>query len=411
MLSFLSLSAVVAATGMATFHGKEVRHSRRIDSLEINVHVNGIRGKSTVTRMIGGVLREAGKTTIAKTTGTFACVIDSDGGEHPIRRTGPANINEQYRFLAEWLDGTEALVVECMAVKPKYQALCQDVILRSPVTVLTNVRLDHQEDMGDTLEEIAASLCTTVPQNGLVITGERDPKLVRIIRRHCEARNSRLVVAQESELSRSLCTEFDYRQFEENVAVVLAVAEALGINAETAARGMLAAAPDPGTTRIAHVRDVQDGPFYWVPMFAVNDWESTTRVFHDVVDADLPSCRKVVALNNRADRTDRAAMFVDLVAQDLASDIDRVVLYGEIQDAVRQKLLNAGVDDGMIVTTSDLDGEQGVDGRDLVKRARAGFEGQDVAIFGMVNIHTDHVTAMERYIGALAPERSDATAA
>lgn len=411
MLSFLSLSAAAAAAGMATFHRKEVRHSRRMENLDINVHVNGIRGKSTVTRMIGGVLREAGKTTVAKTTGTFACVIDSDGGEHPIRRTGPANINEQYRFLAEWLDGTEALVVECMAVKPKYQALCQDVILRSPITVLTNVRLDHQEDMGDTLEEIAASLCTTVPQNGLVITGERDPKLVRIIRRHCEARNSRLVVAQESELSRSLCTEFDYRQFEENVAVVLAVAEALGISAETAARGMLAAAPDPGTTRIAHVRDVQDGPFYWVPMFAVNDWESTTRVFHDVVDEDLPSCRKVVALNNRADRTDRAAMFVDLVAQDLASDIDRVVLYGEIQDAVRQKLLNAGVDDGMIVTTSDLDGEQGVDGRDLVTRARAGFEGEDVAIFGMVNIHTDHVTAMERYVGALAAENLEAVAA
>ncbi|MEY8566458.1 poly-gamma-glutamate synthase PgsB [Corynebacteriaceae bacterium 7-707] len=292
MLSFLSLSAAAAAAGMATFHRKEVRHSRRMENLDINVHVNGIRGKSTVTRMIGGVLREAGKTTVAKTTGTFACVIDSDGGEHPIRRTGPANINEQYRFLAEWLDGTEALVVECMAVKPKYQALCQDVILRSPITVLTNVRLDHQEDMGDTLEEIAASLCTTVPQNGLVITGERDPKLVRIIRRHCEARNSRLIVAQESELSRSLCTEFDYRQFEENVAVVLAVAEALGISAETAARGMLAAAPDPGTTRIAHVRDVQDGPFYWVPMFAVNDWESTTRVFHDVVDEDLrPAAR------------------------------------------------------------------------------------------------------------------------
>ncbi|MDN6259487.1 MAG: poly-gamma-glutamate synthase PgsB, partial [Corynebacterium sp.] len=183
-----------------------------MDSLDINVHVNGIRGKSTVTRMIGGVLREAGKTTISKTTGTYACVIDSQAGEHPIKRTGPANINEQYRFLAEWIDGAddpvEALVVECMAVKPKYQSLCQDVILRSPITVLTNVRLDHQEDMGDTLEEIAASLCSTVPQGGLVITGERDPKLVRLIRRHCEDRGSRLIVAQESELSRSRCSRF-----------------------------------------------------------------------------------------------------------------------------------------------------------------------------------------------------------
>ncbi|WP_301443694.1 poly-gamma-glutamate synthase PgsB [Corynebacterium sp.] len=415
MLAFLSLSALTATTGIAAFHRKEVRHRRRMDSLDINVHVNGIRGKSTVTRMIGGVLREAGKTTISKTTGTYACVIDSQAGEHPIKRTGPANINEQYRFLAEWIDGAddpvEALVVECMAVKPKYQSLCQDVILRSPITVLTNVRLDHQEDMGDTLEEIAASLCSTVPQGGLVITGERDPKLVRLIRRHCEDRGSRLIVAQESELSRSLCSRFDYRQFEENVAVALAVAEALGIDADVAARGMISAEPDPGTTRIAHVRDVSTGPFYWVPMFAVNDWESTTRVFHDVLDEDLPPCRRVVALNNRADRTDRAAMFVDLVATDLAGDVDRVVLYGEIQDVVRQKLLNAGVPDEKIVTTSDLDGEQGADGRDLVARARAGFEGEDVAIFGMVNIHTEHVTAMERYVGALAEEHIEAVAA
>lgn len=380
-----------------------------MDQLSINVHVNGIRGKSTVTRMIGGVIREAGETTISKTTGTFACVIDREAGEHPIRRTGPANINEQYRFLEEWLDDTthpvEALVVECMAVKPKYQALCQDVILRSPITVITNVRLDHQAEMGNTLEEIADSLCSTVPRGGLVITGERDPQLVEVIRNNCEQRGARLVVAQESELSRALCSKFDYRQFEENVAVALAVAEELDISPEVAARGMLSAAPDPGTTRISRVNDVHNGPFYWIPMFAVNDWESAVRVFQDVVQDDLPPCRKVVALNNRADRTDRAAMFVDLVAQDLASDIDRVVLYGEIQDVVRQKLLTAGIDDDMIVTTKDLDGEHGVDGRDLVGRARAGFEGEDVAIFGMVNIHTDHVIALERYVGALTGEK------
>ncbi|HIW90564.1 MAG TPA: poly-gamma-glutamate synthase PgsB [Candidatus Corynebacterium avicola] len=416
MLSFLALSATTAAVGMTAFHRKEVHHRRRMDALDINVHINGIRGKSTVTRMIGGVLREAGRTTISKTTGTFACVIDPKAGEHPIKRTGPANINEQYRFLAEWLDGAddpvEALVVECMAVKPKYQSICQDVILRSPISVITNVRLDHQEDMGDTLEEIAASLCNTVPDHGVVVTGERDPKLVEIIREKCEERGSRLVVAEESELSRSLCSKFDYRQFEENVAVALSVAEVLGIEPEVAARGMVRAEPDPGTTKIAHVRDVDHGAFYWVPMFAVNDWESTTHVFNSVADEDLPDdCRKVVALNNRSDRTDRAAMFVDLVAEELTESIDKVVLYGEIQEVVQQKLVAAGVDEDLIATTHDLDDEQGASGRELVQRAREGFDNEDVAIFGMVNIHTDHVIAMERYVDALAEESIEAPVA
>lgn len=395
---------------MSVFHSKERRHRRRMNDLDINVHVNGIRGKSTVTRMIGGVLREAGHTSIAKTTGTFACVIDPEAGEHPIRRTGPANINEQYRFLADWLDGAEdpvkALVVECMAVKPKYQDLCQNVILRSPLTVITNVRLDHQEDMGDTLPEIAASLCNTVPDHGVVVTGERNPEIVEVIREHCDRRGSRLIVAEETDLSRRLCGDFDYRQFEENVAVVLTVAEVLGIEEETAVRGMLRAEPDPGTTKITRVRDVTDGPFYWVPMFAVNDWESTTRVFRDVVAEDLPAdCRRVVAMNNRADRTDRAAMFVDVIAQDLVDEIDAVVLYGELQEVVSQRLIAAGVPEHKVKTTYDLDGDQVASGRDLVARAREGFEGEDVAIFGMVNIHTEHVVAMQRYVGALAEEK------
>ncbi|MEJ6550226.1 poly-gamma-glutamate synthase PgsB [Corynebacterium sp. USCH3] len=405
MLSSLALSTATAAVGMAAFRRKEVRHRRRMGDLSVNVHVNGIRGKSTVTRMLGGVLRESGVSTIAKTTGTYACVIDPDAGEHPILRTGPADIAEQYRFLAEWLDGgVEALVVECMAVKPRYQALCQDVILRSPVSVITNVRLDHQDEMGHTLGDITRSLCNTVPTGGVLVTGERDPELLAIMREHCGRRGSRLVVAEENARSRNLVSLFPYRQFEENVAVVLAVAGELGIDEATAVRGMLTAAPDPGTTRVTRVGDGRTAPFYWVPMFAVNDWESTVRIFHDVT-AELPTCRRVVALNNRSDRTDRAAMFVDLVARELIDEVDRIVLFGDIQEVVRQKLLGAGVPAGMIALTQDIE-----DGQALVDRARAGFDGE-VAIFGMVNIHTDHVTAMEGYVSSLVEQDREVAAA
>lgn len=402
MLAFMSLAGATAAGSMAYFSRNEREHRRRMDTLDINVHVNGIRGKSTITRMIGGVFREAGKSSIAKTTGTYACVIDRDGGEHPIVRTGPANISEQYKFLKETLDGTvEALVVECMAVKPKYQAICQDNILRSPITVITNVRLDHQEEMGETVEEIAASLCATVPQSGIVITGEREPSVLKVIQEHCDARGSRLIVAEETELSRSLVERFDYHQFEENIAVVLAVAEVLGIDEDTAIRGMIMAKPDPGTTVITPVRTPAGQNVNWVPMFAVNDWESTTKVFRSVRETSLPKDSKVVvALNNRSDRTDRASMFIDLVANDLRGEFDRVVLYGDIQQVVQQKLVQEGFPEDMIVTTTDL---EEADGAALLDRAVDGFE-DDVAVFGMVNIHTAHVGAMQGHVDALISE-------
>ncbi|AWB83755.1 poly-gamma-glutamate synthase PgsB [Corynebacterium liangguodongii] len=400
MLTFLAAAGASAAIAMEGFRRRENRHTQTLHSLDVNVHVNGIRGKSTVTRMIGGVLRAAGYSAIAKTTGTYACVIDQAGGEHAIARSGPANINEQYDILKQWVTPEiTAAVFECMAVKPKYQTLCQDVILRSPICVITNVRLDHQEDMGDTVEEIAASLCSTVPDHGFVVTGERNPDLVAILQEHCDAKGARLVVAEESALSRSLVDKFDYQQFEENVAVVLAVADLLGIDPETATRGMLAAAPDPGTTRVTRIADPEAPDLYWVPMFAINDWESTVRVFDDVKQGLPDDCHHVIALNNRADRTDRAAMFVDLVCEELLDSSDLIVLYGEIQEVVQKKLLDLGVPDDKIVTTLEADDS---DGRELVNAARMRFEpDENVAVYGMVNIHTEAVGAMERYITAL----------
>src|SRR6476661_769596 len=71
------------------------RHQRRLDQLQVRVHVNGIRGKSTVTRLVGGVLREGGFVTVGKTTGSAARVITPSGAEMPIHRRGAPTINEQ----------------------------------------------------------------------------------------------------------------------------------------------------------------------------------------------------------------------------------------------------------------------------------------------------------------------------
>ena len=45
------------------------RTGGEFDELQWRVHVNGIRGKSTVTRIIAGMMREAGLVTMAKSTG------------------------------------------------------------------------------------------------------------------------------------------------------------------------------------------------------------------------------------------------------------------------------------------------------------------------------------------------------
>lgn len=401
MFIFFLLS-LLAVIGFAVFfHQREKDHNARLNRLDVNVHVNGIRGKSTVTRMLGGVMRAAGVPSIAKTTGTYACVIDPDADEHPIRRTGPANIGEQFNFLRKWISPeVRGLVTECMAVKPRYQLICQRDILKSPVSVITNVRLDHQEEMGDTLEEIARSLSNTIPVRGIVVTGERDPELRRVIEEEAIKRESTVVFADPSELSQSMVKKFNYHQFEENVAVALAVADVLGIDRETACEGMLSAKPDPGTITVTEAALSSGHQLYWIPMFAINDWESTVKVFRSVVKDTLPAdAGIIVALNNREDRTDRAKMFLELVANELRDEVDRIVLYGELQDAVYQMLLDEGFPEEDIIRTNDMD--ETTSGRELVNRAVEGLDYDKVAMFGMVNIHTEQVTHMRRYVNAL----------
>ena len=80
---------------LARWRAEFTAHRRRVESLQWRIHVNGIRGKSTVTRIIAGMLREAGYVTIAKSTGTFAAVINRDGVDEPIDRRGPPTILEQ----------------------------------------------------------------------------------------------------------------------------------------------------------------------------------------------------------------------------------------------------------------------------------------------------------------------------
>ena len=72
-----------------------VFHRRRLSRIPIRVHVNGTRGKTSVTRLIAAGIREAGIRCVAKTTGTVPRFILPNGREVPVYRPGGANVIEQ----------------------------------------------------------------------------------------------------------------------------------------------------------------------------------------------------------------------------------------------------------------------------------------------------------------------------
>ena len=174
--------------------GERLLRDRALRAVPVRVHVNGTRGKSTVTRLVSAALRAHGVPTLAKVTGTEARLVLPDGSEEPLRRRGRPNVREQLTLLrrARRL-GARAVVAECMAIRPDLQAATEDDMLRSTVGVVTNVRTDHTEVMGRDLASIAAALSATVPRGGVLVLGE--PAFAEVFEARALERGSRVVVA------------------------------------------------------------------------------------------------------------------------------------------------------------------------------------------------------------------------
>jgi len=126
-------------------------HQRVLATIPLRIHVNGTRGKSSVTRLIAAGLRAGGLRTFAKTTGTAPRVIDMEGKDRIIHRLRLPSIGEQVRLMSFFSkEKPDAMVMECMAVQPQYQWIAEHQMIQSQIGVITNTRPDHLEEMGPT---------------------------------------------------------------------------------------------------------------------------------------------------------------------------------------------------------------------------------------------------------------------
>jgi len=325
------------------------RHSRNVAAIPIRVHVNGTRGKSSVTRLIAAGLRAGGVNTIAKTTGTLPRVIFEDGTEASIERIVYANIIEQkyvFRFAAS--RKPQAIVMECMAVNPVYQWVTERFFVKSTVSVMTNVRMDHIDQMGTTIDQIARSLSNTIPENGVFFTAEHEQ--LPILRQVADKRATKVVETFGNAVTDDEIRGFSYIEHHDNVALSLAVCAHLGVDRAVALKGMQAAIPDPGALRKYRVEDKGKAvEFYNV--FAANDPDSTRMIWH-MITGTLHGQQKMVMLNTRADRFFRSEQLLE-VCQDL--DYDYVALTGERTTQLGQIARDMGFPKEKLLVIGEID--------------------------------------------------------
>lgn len=313
IIFLIALIALLITAGFIEYYN----HLQSLKKLPIRIHVNGARGKSSVTRLIAAGLRAGGLNTIAKVTGSAPRIINEQGKDLVIHRLRSASIGEQVKLLRNFAKKKlDAVVIECMAVQPQYQWVAEHKMIQSTIGVITNVRPDHIDEMGSTMDDIAYSLSNTIPFNGSMITSESEN--VGPIRTVSEERNTKLNIVDSSDISDSYMMRFPYLEHAENVAIALQVCKDAGVKSDVALEGMLKASPDPGALVIWELQ--MKKKHHFVSAFAANDPKSTLQIWKLLYNR-IQNNKICIFLNTRSDRMYRTKQLLQLVIRDINPDM------------------------------------------------------------------------------------------
>jgi poly-gamma-glutamate synthase PgsB/CapB len=321
------------------------------------IHVNGTRGKSTVTRMIHAMLRQQGMEVFGKTTGSAARLLLPDGTEKPVLRFGPANIREQRnvmilsaftkKYTSEKLQG-RALVFECNAVQEELQYISMKW-LKPDITVITNVREDHVQELGSA-EQAARIFAAAVPQNAALVTSEGG--FMNVWQAAAKQKNLQLRYVDPLEAGDCM--------FPENTACVLGIADWLNIARPDAVALIAGHKPDAGAFAFYAWKE-GSRPVFFADARAANDIESTNRLSAAALQISKPytgnaNVKRILLLVNREDRPDRTELFLRyLIMQHKKLCFDSYLCLGHAPLSFRNTMKRKGIPHKFFQNIKDLE--------------------------------------------------------
>lgn len=348
-------------------------HNYYRKKIPVIIHVNGTRGKSSVTRLVAAALRASGKKVIAKTTGSAPRIIFEDGSESPVVRFFGANIKEQLkiiRFAAK--RNIDFLVLECMAVTPEYQWVAEHQMVKSDIGIITNCRLDHLDVMGPGIKNCTLSLCNTVPFQGKLITSEY--KMLPLMKKVCEKNKTELFYSG-NDIANEIMAGFNHIEHKENVAIALKIAEEYGVSQKKALAEMYQALPDIGATEVYKLK-YKDKSIHFAHSFAANDPESTKSLIEYIQSIYAHINTIVLILNTREDRMYRSFQLIEMAA---GLSFDRIILVGDQPGTVKSHALKNGIVSEKVRNSGFTEGHN-------LLRIVEEIDFEEVLLFGIGNI-------------------------
>jgi poly-gamma-glutamate synthase PgsB/CapB len=320
--------------------------NRQIHAIPQRICVTGIRGKSSVTRLLASVLRESGRTVVAKTTGSQARYIVPNSEERDISRRGMPSIIEQEKVLNLATQfNADCIVAEIMSIHPENHYIESQRLLKPNIVIITNVREDHVEAMGKTKDEIASVLCLDIPHKSTVFIPEKENR--PIFQTAVKSAQGKIILAAEGISSALQQDHPDIRreEFPEDIDLVYTVGKHLNIRERVIAKGICQAKHDVGTFNIWEYRpDGGEKTVYLVNAFAANDPESTFSAIARLKGIlPLASIELIGLLSLRSDRGDRTVQWIQALKTSEFNLFSKLYVTGAHAEIVKRRLKNVSV--------------------------------------------------------------------
>ena len=208
-----------------------------------------------------------------------------------------------------------------MAVNPELQKIFEEKILTANITVITNVRMDHIKDMGDTLEDLAYALSNTTPTNGVLIVN--DSEFNKLFTNQANKKNSKLVVASPYDGIEDLDT------FKDNIAIALEVARNLKLDENKFFEGMKLYHKDVG----AYSEYKKENTIF-LNGFSINDPDSIKIAYEKVVEK-YDKNDITILLNSRSDRPTRVSQHIEMLS---SLKCKKIILMGSATTYLYKKI-------------------------------------------------------------------------
>jgi len=338
-IEILIISGGSLAILLLIFLVERILLSQKVREIPLRICVTGTRGKSSVTRLIAGMLTEHGLSVLAKTTGSKPVLIFPDGTEKEVPRQGKPTILEGKEILRKAVKlKAQAVVAEMMSIGSETIAVEAAHLYRPHILVITNTRLDHLDQMGNSREGIAGCFASAITEKSVVFVP--DEGFFRIFREKAERLNSTLHSVPGDAFLSELKGQAAPSPFIRDVQLSLAVAEFLGIDSGKALAGMKTAREDFGSLRAWKFQTAHPSKScLFISAFAANDPESTASVLDYLRKRKVLEGKRLVALVNfRSDRGDRTLQWLKALQEGFLSSFDRAVLCGGHSRLVERRM-------------------------------------------------------------------------